>query len=87
MAAAHRGRGLGAALYEDVFAFASQQRVATVTCEFDVEPPNEVSRPQIASTTFAGTPYFCSIAASVARWSAASFFACDARFAMDVSLM
>jgi hypothetical protein len=44
VAAAHRGKGFGAALYEDVFAFASEQGVATVTCEFDVEPPNEVSR-------------------------------------------
>jgi hypothetical protein len=44
VAAAYRGKGFGAALYDDVFAFASEQGVATVTCEFDVEPPNEVSR-------------------------------------------
>ena len=42
--AAHRSRGLASALYADVFAFARQQGAATVTCEFDVEPPNEVSR-------------------------------------------
>ncbi len=41
---AHRGKGFGTALYADVFAFAAGQGVAMVTCEFDVEPPNEVSR-------------------------------------------
>lgn len=41
---AHRGKGFGTALYADVFAFAASQGVAMVTCEFDVEPPNEVSR-------------------------------------------
>jgi len=42
--AAQRGKGLATALYQDVFTFARQQGVASVTCEFDVEPPNEVSR-------------------------------------------
>lgn len=37
----HRGRGLATALYEDVFAFAGEK---TVTCEFDIDPPNELSR-------------------------------------------
>ena len=44
VAAAHRGKGLAAALYEDVFAFARQSGVGTVTCEFDIDPPNETSR-------------------------------------------
>lgn len=38
-----RGRGLGAALYADLFALARNQGVPCVTCEFDVEPPNPVS--------------------------------------------
>jgi predicted GNAT superfamily acetyltransferase len=44
VAAAHRGRGFASALYDDVFAFARENGVATVTCEFDTDPPNEVSR-------------------------------------------
>jgi predicted GNAT superfamily acetyltransferase len=44
VAGAHRGKGLATALYKDVFAFARQQGAGAVTCEFDVEPPNEVSR-------------------------------------------
>ncbi len=38
-----QGRGLGAALYADLFRFARAQGVRCVTCEFDVEPPNPVS--------------------------------------------
>ena len=41
--AAQRGRGLGALLYEDVFALARQGGFERVVCEFDVEPPNPVS--------------------------------------------
>ncbi len=41
---AHQGRGLGASLYADVFDIARRTRAGCVTCEFDVEPPNEVSR-------------------------------------------
>ena len=41
---AQRGRGFAAALYEDAFAFAREHGVDTVTCEFDVDPPNPVSR-------------------------------------------
>src|SRR5207245_4703423 len=51
VAAAHRGKGFGAALYEDVFAFARPNGVATGTCEFDTDPPNKTSRhmsPQFA---------------------------------------
>ena len=39
-----RGNGLATTLYLDVFAFARKNRVAVVTCEFDIDPPNEVSR-------------------------------------------
>lgn len=43
VAGGHRGRGLGAALYADLFAFARSRGVARVVCEFDVEPPNPAS--------------------------------------------
>lgn len=38
-----RGRGHGAELYEDLFRFATEQGVTSITCEFDLEPPNPVS--------------------------------------------
>jgi predicted GNAT superfamily acetyltransferase len=41
--AAQQGRGLGARLYEDLFAFARANNAAQVTCEFDVDPPNPAS--------------------------------------------
>ena len=41
---AHQGRGLGALLYGDLFDIARRTQAGCVTCEFDVEPPNEVSR-------------------------------------------
>ena len=44
VAAVHRGKGFASALYDDVFAFARENGVGTMTCEFDTEPPNEVSR-------------------------------------------
>lgn len=40
----HRGKGIGIGLYEDLFAFATQAGVATMTCEFDIDPSNETSR-------------------------------------------
>lgn len=43
VSAAQQGRGLGALLYEDLFAFARSSGVAEVTCEFDVDPPNPPS--------------------------------------------
>jgi predicted GNAT superfamily acetyltransferase len=43
VAAAARGAGLGAALYDALFAFARAEGVALVACEFDVEPPNPAS--------------------------------------------
>jgi predicted GNAT superfamily acetyltransferase len=39
-----RGQGLGDRLYEDLIAYARQQGVPQVTCEFYIDPPNEVSR-------------------------------------------
>ena len=44
VAASHRGRGLGAMLYEDLFAHARAGGIARITCEFDIDPPNEASR-------------------------------------------
>ena len=38
-----QGRGVGRALYEDLFRFAATIGAARITCEFDVEPPNPVS--------------------------------------------
>jgi predicted GNAT superfamily acetyltransferase len=43
VAAQLRGQRLGALLYEDLFGFARQSRVALVTCEYDIEPPNIAS--------------------------------------------
>ena len=39
-----QGRGLGARLYDDLFAYAQIAGVATVTCEFDLDPPNPGSQ-------------------------------------------
>lgn len=39
-----QGRRLGAALYEDLLAFAKQTGPVPLTCEFDIVPPNERSR-------------------------------------------
>lgn len=44
VAATHQGRGLGAQLYRDLFAFARGQSLDTVACEFYTQPPNEASR-------------------------------------------
>ena len=44
VANAFQGHGLGALLYADLFDFARAGGAARVTCEFDVDPPNEVSR-------------------------------------------
>jgi len=41
---AQQGRGLGARLYDDLFAYAQSAGVATVTCEFDLDPPNPGSQ-------------------------------------------
>jgi predicted GNAT superfamily acetyltransferase len=44
VAAGHQGKQLGKLLYDDLFAFAREKGIAAVTCEFDIEPPNEASR-------------------------------------------
>ena len=43
VAKSHQGNGLGKQLYEDLFRFAREHRVPRITCEFDIEPANEVS--------------------------------------------
>ncbi len=43
VAAAARGRGVGAKLYDDILRFAAATRVARLTCEFDIDPPNPTS--------------------------------------------
>ena len=42
--AAARGKGLGSGLYEDLFAWARRSGAPRITCEFDIDPPNEASR-------------------------------------------
>jgi predicted GNAT superfamily acetyltransferase len=44
VALSEQGKRLGARLYDDLFAFARCSEVAIVTCEFDIDPPNEASR-------------------------------------------
>ncbi|MHB8446631.1 MAG: GNAT family N-acetyltransferase [Rudaea sp.] len=44
VASAARGRRLGIQLYEDIFAFAAHTQAQRLTCEFDIDPPNPVSR-------------------------------------------
>jgi predicted GNAT superfamily acetyltransferase len=39
-----RGKGVGTLLYGDLFAYAAGTGISPVTCEFDVDPPNEPSR-------------------------------------------
>jgi uncharacterized protein len=41
--ARRQGQRLGAALYRDLFEFARASGVPSVTCEFDVDPPNVAS--------------------------------------------
>ena len=43
VAADRQGRGLAAMLYDDLFAFAKTAGVETLTCEFDLDPPNPAS--------------------------------------------
>lgn len=38
------GRGLGSRLYSDLFDFARARGTTTITCEYNIEPPNPVSR-------------------------------------------
>ena len=39
-----QGRGLGKLLYEDLFKYAQSAGIGLITCEFDVDPPNEPSQ-------------------------------------------
>ncbi|HNV83149.1 MAG TPA: GNAT family N-acetyltransferase [Arenimonas sp.] len=39
-----QGRGIGNMLYDDLFEFARNIGVTWVTCEFDIDPPNDASR-------------------------------------------
>jgi hypothetical protein len=38
------GRRIGGKLYDDLFTFARQNRVTTITCEYNIVPPNLPSR-------------------------------------------
>jgi predicted GNAT superfamily acetyltransferase len=42
--AAARGRRFGVLLYEDLIARAREGGCSRITCEFDIDPPNEASR-------------------------------------------
>jgi predicted GNAT superfamily acetyltransferase len=42
--AAFAGRGVGGALYRDLFAWARARAIGHVTCEYNLEPPNSASR-------------------------------------------
>jgi predicted GNAT superfamily acetyltransferase len=42
--AAFAGRGIGGALYRDLFARARARGIPTVACEYNLEPPNPASR-------------------------------------------
>ena len=44
VAAAEQGKRLGAILYDDLFAFARNSGITAITCEFDIDPPNDASR-------------------------------------------
>lgn len=44
VAATEQGKRLGALLYDDLFAFARTGGIERITCEFDIDPPNEASR-------------------------------------------
>jgi predicted GNAT superfamily acetyltransferase len=44
VAGVQQGKRLGQLLYDDLFRFAREERIARVTCEFDIDPPNVASR-------------------------------------------
>ena len=44
VSSACRSRGLASRLYEDLFRYARDNGIPTVTCEYNVVPPNEPSR-------------------------------------------
>jgi hypothetical protein len=39
-----QGQGIGNKLYDDLFEFSRNSGVARITCEFDIDPPNDASR-------------------------------------------
>jgi len=39
-----RGQGLGTILYEDLFAWATGQKIQNIVCEYNAQPLNEASR-------------------------------------------
>jgi predicted GNAT superfamily acetyltransferase len=41
---AFSGRGVGSKLYDDLFEFARSQGIETITCEYNIDPPNPASR-------------------------------------------
>jgi predicted GNAT superfamily acetyltransferase len=43
IASTEQGRGLGAALYGDLFDFARAEGIDRVVCEVDIDPPNDAS--------------------------------------------
>ncbi len=43
VSASMQGRGAGRLLYEDLFEFARDDGCQTITCEFDIDPPNAPS--------------------------------------------
>ena len=43
VSASVQGRGAGRLLYSDLFAFAKSNGCKTITCEFDIDPPNPQS--------------------------------------------
>lgn len=38
------GRGIGSRLYDDLFGFARARGIGTITCEYNIVPPNPASR-------------------------------------------
>ena len=44
VSAQHRGMRLGSLLYQDLFRYARDHGFRRVTCEYNIDPPNEASR-------------------------------------------
>lgn len=40
----YQGQGVGNKLYDDIFSFAKNSGAMHITCEFDIDPPNEISQ-------------------------------------------
>ncbi|QQS55098.1 MAG: GNAT family N-acetyltransferase [Candidatus Competibacteraceae bacterium] len=38
------GRSIGSKMYSNLFAFARAERIGTITCEYNIDPPNPASR-------------------------------------------